>query len=143
MKNRIILLLAGALLVSTPAFADIQASPASKWDWSRKLSRSLANIAYGWSEYPIQWQKVDQEDGNNASFSSAIVQGTHRSVVRLGYGLYEFATFPFPSYKGGYRPPYKVKERFNPGTVIRSSPRRWASPRRQVTAATRAGKLTA
>jgi putative exosortase-associated protein (TIGR04073 family) len=114
MKNRIILLLAGALLLSTPAFADIQASPASKWDWSRKLSRSLANIAYGWSEYPIQWQKVDKEDGTNAAFTSGIVQGTHRSVVRLGYGLYEFATFPFPSYKGGYRPPYKVKERFNP-----------------------------
>jgi putative exosortase-associated protein (TIGR04073 family) len=114
MKNRIILLLAGALLVSTPAFADIQASPGSKWDWSRKLSRSLANIAYGWAEYPIQWQKVDKEDGNNAAFTSGIVQGTHRTAVRLGYGIYEFATFPFPTYKGGYRPPYRVKERFNP-----------------------------
>lgn len=113
MKNRIILLLAGAILVGTYAYADIQSSPGSKWDWSRKLSRSLANLAYGWAEYPIQWQKVDKEDGNNAAASSAVVQGTHRTVVRLGYGLYEFATFPLPTYKGGYRPPYHVKERFD------------------------------
>lgn len=114
MKNRIILSLAGALLVSTFAFGDIQSSPGSKWDWSRKLSRSLANLAYGWSEYPIQWQKVDKEDGTNAAASSLVVQGTHRTVVRLGYGLFEFATFPFPAYKGGYRPPYYVKDRFDP-----------------------------
>ncbi len=114
MKNRIILTLVGALTVGTLAFADIQSSPGSKWTWSRKLSRSLANLAYGYSEYPVHYQKVAREDGANAAFSAGIVQGTTRTVVRVGYGLYEFATFPFPTYKGGYRPPYSKKERFYP-----------------------------
>ncbi len=30
-----------------------------------------------------------------------------RSFARLGYGVYETALFPFPTYKGSYRPPYK------------------------------------
>lgn len=113
MKNRIILLLVGALTVGSLAFADIQSSPGSKWNWSRKLSRSLANLAYGWAEYPIHYQKVEKTDGANAAFSAGAVEGTTRTAVRLGYGLYEFVTFPFPTYKGGYRPPYYKKERFD------------------------------
>jgi putative exosortase-associated protein (TIGR04073 family) len=114
MKNRILLLLVGAFSLGSLAFGDIQSSPASHWDWSRKLSRALANIAYGVSEYPITWQKVERSDGVNAAATSMIVQGTHRSVVRLGYGLFELITFPLPAYKHGYRPPYHVKDRFDP-----------------------------
>ncbi|MFZ4765949.1 MAG: exosortase system-associated protein, TIGR04073 family [Roseimicrobium sp.] len=114
MKNRITLLLVGALTHGTVAFGDIQSSPGSHWNWSRKLSRALGNLAYGWAEYPIHWQKVERSEGVNAAGTSAVVEGTTRSVVRIGYGLYEFVTFPFPSYKGGYRPPYFKKERFDP-----------------------------
>ena len=114
MKKRITLLLAGALTLGSLAFGDIQSSPGSHWDWSRKLSRALGNIAYGWAEYPIQWQKVERSGGVNEAATSMLVQGTHRTIVRMGYGLYEFVTYPYPSYKGGYRPPYRKKERFDP-----------------------------
>lgn len=114
MKNRITLLLVGALALGSLAFGDIQSSPGSHWNWSRKLSRGLANLAYGWAEYPVHWQKVERAEGINAAGSSAIVEGTSRSLVRVGYGLYEFLTFPFPTYKGTYRPPYYKKERFDP-----------------------------
>lgn len=113
MKNRITLLLVGALTLGSMAFGDIQSSPGSHWNWSRKLSRGLANLAYGWAEYPITWQKVERADGVNAAGASAVVEGTTRGLVRVGYGLYEFATFPFPTYKGSYRPPYKKKDRFD------------------------------
>lgn len=113
MKNRITLLLVGALTLGSLAFGDIQSSPGSHWNWSRKLSRGLANLAYGWAEYPITWQKVERSEGVNAAGASAVVEGTSRSLVRVGYGLYEFVTFPFPTYKASYRPPYKKKERFD------------------------------
>ncbi len=106
MKNRILFMLVGALTVGGLAYGDIQSPPAGQWNWSRKLSRSLANLVYGVTEYPTTWKKVDDADGNNAAGAALVVDGTKRTVVRLGYGLYELVTFPFPTYKGGYRPPY-------------------------------------
>ncbi len=113
MKKRVILSIVGLLTLGGFALADIQSPPGAKWNWSRKLSRSLANIAYGWSEYPITWQKVNHEDGSSAAASSFVVDGTKRTVVRLGYGIYEFLTFPVPTYKGTYRPPYYKHDRFD------------------------------
>jgi putative exosortase-associated protein (TIGR04073 family) len=106
MKNRILFMLVGALTAGSLAYGDIQSPPAGQWNWSRKLSRSLANLVYGGTEYNTTWKKVDEADGNNAAAAAFVVDGTKRTVVRLGYGLYELVTFPFPSYKGGYRPPY-------------------------------------
>jgi len=115
MKHKLILsLIAGALAVTGSCYADIQSPPKAQWNWSRKLSRSVANLAYGWAEYPTQWQKVDRVDGANAAASSMIIEGTSRTIVRLGYGVFELVTFPAPVYKGGYRPPYYKKERFDP-----------------------------
>lgn len=113
MKNRITLMLVGALTLGSFAYADIQSPPGAKWNWSRKLSRSLANLAYGVTEYPTTWSKVERQDGVNAAGASMVVEGTTRTVVRVGYGLYELVTFPFPSYKGGYKPPYYKNERFD------------------------------
>jgi len=114
MKKRTLLLLAGALTMGSFAFADIQASPGSQWNWSRKLSRSLANLAYGFTEYPTTWQKVERADGTNAAATSMIVDGTARTVVRVGYGLFELVTFPAPVYKGTYKPAYYSNERYQP-----------------------------
>ena len=113
MKNRILLLLVGALTLGSLAIADIQAPPKAQWNWSRKLSRSLANLAYGYLEYPAVWQKNMRSDGSSAATTALVVDGTARTVVRVGYGLYELVTFPFPAYKGTYRPPYYKKERFD------------------------------
>src|SRR3954469_23785289 len=114
MKNRILLLLVGAFSLGSLAFGDIQPSPASHWDWSRKLSRSLANLAYGWSEYPVTWQRVERSDGVNAAATSMLVQGASRAVVGLGYRIFELVTFPFPAYKATCRPPSHKSGRFDP-----------------------------
>lgn len=113
MKKRITLLAFGAIILGSIAYGDIQSSPGAQWNWSRKLSRSLANLAYGSAEYPITWQKVNNSDGANAAFAQGAVDGTARTVIRVGYGLFEFVTFPFPAYKAGYRPPYQTHERFD------------------------------
>ncbi len=33
--------------------------------------------------------------------------GSFRGFARMGFGWYELATFPFPTYKGSYRPFYR------------------------------------
>ena len=114
MKNRILILLVGAFSLGSLAFGDIQSSPGDRWNWNRKLSRSLANLAYGWSEYFVTWQRAERSEGDNMAASTMVVGGTTRSLVRVGYGIYEFVTCPFPTYKGGYRPPYYKKDRFDP-----------------------------
>lgn len=58
--------------------------------------------------------KSDRLDGSSAAFSSTLIQGTGRTVVRLGYGVFELVTFPFPAYHGTYKPPYYKKDYLNP-----------------------------
>jgi putative exosortase-associated protein (TIGR04073 family) len=109
MKSRILLMLVGALTLGSLAFGDIQSPPAGRWTWSRKLSRALATIAYGTTESPVLWARSERAEGGNTAYARQVGEGTVRSIVRLGYGLYELVTFPFPTYKGTYRPPYYVK----------------------------------
>jgi hypothetical protein len=50
---------------------------------------------------------VNYDEGNSAAWSYGLVRGIGRSFARLGYGIYEMVTFPFPTVKGSYRPPYR------------------------------------
>ncbi|HEY8900578.1 MAG TPA: exosortase system-associated protein, TIGR04073 family [Chthoniobacterales bacterium] len=101
-------LLAFVLAVgASVALADIQSPPASDYGPTRKLGRGLANIAFGSSELIDSFVSINYSEGNAAAFSYGIVRGTGRSLARLGFGIYEVALFPFPTYKGSYRPPYK------------------------------------
>ena len=105
--KKIVLILLTAAIVATPAtlsFGDIQSPPAGKNTRIRKLSRAFANIVYGVSELPFTWNKVNRYEGVSAAASYGIIEGTKRSIVRLGFGAYEFVTFPFPTYKGGFKP---------------------------------------
>ncbi len=104
MKHRCILSLAAVFTIGSLALADIQSSPGARWGWSRKLSRALANIAYGVTEYPVTWVKSNRLDGSSAAWTTAAVDGTKRSVVRLGYGVFELATFPLPNLQGRLPP---------------------------------------
>jgi len=110
MKSRLILMLAGALVMGSFAYGDIQAPPGSRWTWSRKLARAVANIAYGTTEYPTAWSRSLRQDGSSAAISTMVVEGSVRSVTRLGYGIFELVTFPVPAYKDSYRPPYYLKD---------------------------------
>ncbi|MBB5033554.1 exosortase system-associated protein, TIGR04073 family [Prosthecobacter vanneervenii] len=110
MKNRFLLIALSLFTVSSIAYGDIQSPPGHHYTWSRKLSRGVGNILFGWFEYPSVWRHTNQSEGNVAATSDMIVEGTKRTFVRAGYGIYEIATFMVPSWKKTYRPPYHHKE---------------------------------
>ena len=103
------------LLVIASAFAsltmlapaDIQAPPGSTYTASRKLGRALGNILYGVIEIPEQMVRKTDSYGRKAGWSYGVVDGTHRSLRRLGYGFYELFTFTCPTYRGTFKPPYE------------------------------------
>lgn len=110
-KLLLIFLTAG---IATMSMADFQAPPGSKYTRIRKLSRALANLVYGVNELPNQWERSTIAGGNSEAASWGTLHATQKIVTRVGYGLYELVTFPFPTYKGGYRQPYHTKEAYNP-----------------------------
>ena len=114
MKNRIALTLVAVLTCGSMAFADIQSPPGSVWNWSRKLSRSIANLAYAPLEGLSYWNRSNRTDGGVAASVVAPIEGLKRTLVRVGYGVFEVVTFPVPAYKGTYRPPYHRKARVDP-----------------------------
>ena len=99
--------LLAAVAVTVTAFADIQQPPASDYGPTRKLGRGLSNVLFGPSELLDSMASVNYEDGNSAAWSYGVVRGIGRSFARLGYGIYEIVTFPFPTVRGSYRPPYR------------------------------------
>lgn len=114
MKNRIALTILSALTLCGVAFADIQSPPGHHYNWSRKLSRGVGNILYGWTEPFSVWQRTNRTDGAHAAFADFFIEGLKRMTVRAGYGVYEIATFPAPSWKLTYRPPYYRKAQIDP-----------------------------
>src|SRR5436309_2574129 len=114
MKMRFALSLVALLSIGVSAFADIQSPPGAEWNWSRKLARGLANLAYGPGEIFSYYNRSLQTEGNVGASVIGPVEGTRRALVRVGYGLFDVLTFPVPCYKGTYRPPYYVKQRIDP-----------------------------
>lgn len=105
MKAAVALL--AAVAITATAFADIQQPPASDYGPTRKLGRGLGNILWGSSEILDSMAAVNFDEGNSAAFSYGIVRGIGRTFARLGYGIYEVVTFPAPTVRGSYRPPYR------------------------------------
>jgi len=50
---------------------------------------------------------MNEVEGNSAMWSYGVIKGFWRSVYRFWAGWGEVITFPWPTYKGSYRPPYK------------------------------------
>ena len=104
-------LLCSLLLVVTAGapYADIQDPPANDYGPTRKLSRALANICplTALTEIPDSIAKANGRDGNAAAATYGVAQGFGRFFCRFGFGWYELVTFPFPTYKGTYRPFYR------------------------------------
>ena len=109
MKKLIIFAFATCMLVTSSSFADIQSPPGGKQNRINKLSRAVANILYGINEIPSTWSRVNKDQGSLHAISHGMVKGSYRTLVRAGYGVYEFATFPFATYKGSFRPDYGGK----------------------------------
>ena len=101
--KRLLLSLTATVLAST-AMADIQDPPMNDHNSTRKLGRAWANILYASAEIPQTMQRVTELEGDTAGAAYGFVKGFRRMVVRMGAGVYELATHPFPTYKRSYRP---------------------------------------
>ena len=110
MKTILCSLLALSLLAT--AQADIHDPPGADYGPTRKLGRGLSNIVFGITELPVTIATVNEREGNSAAASYGIVRGVGRVLYRFGRGVGEVATFPFPTYKGRYTPPYKSNVRW-------------------------------
>ena len=101
--KRLLLSLTATLLAST-AMADIQDPPMADHGPTRKLGRAWSNILYASAEIPQTMQRVTELEGDSAGATYGFVKGLHRMVVRMGTGVYELVTYPFPVYRHSYRP---------------------------------------
>ncbi len=95
--------------LTSMVMADIQDPPMNDYGPTRKLGRGLANLAFGVTEIPHEIAEVNDRDGNAAACSYGVVRGVGRFFFRMGMGVYEVATHPFPTYRSSYRPPYKLQ----------------------------------
>jgi len=98
------LLVAGFSLV---ALADIQDPPGNDYGPTRKYSRAISNIFFGFTEIPYTICMINDREGNAASFSYGVVKGWNRAWYRAGMGWYELFTWAVPTHKGTYKPPYR------------------------------------
>ena len=107
MKN--VLLCSLLLLTAVACYADIQDPPANDYGPTRKLARALANICplTAWTEIPDSIATMNNREGNATMLWYGSMKGVGRVFYRFGFGWYEFFTFPFPTYKGSYRPFYR------------------------------------
>jgi putative exosortase-associated protein (TIGR04073 family) len=100
-------LFAAALVLgfALPSFADIQDPPANDYGPTRKLGRGLSNVVFGIAELPVQIARVNTREGNSAALGYGVVRGIGRSSMRIGAGLWEMFSFPFPVNRAGnYHP---------------------------------------
>ena len=104
-----ILFAAATSLLAAVSLADIQSPPGDKHNRVRKLSRAVGNVLYGINELPTTWARSVEEEGSVHAASIGLIRGSYRSLVRAGYGVYEFATFPLRTYKGSFKPAYRGK----------------------------------
>ena len=104
---KILLSLALFSLLSAAAVADIQDPPMNDQGPTRKLGRGIANIAGGITEITHTSCMINEREGNSAAFSYGVIKGVGRFAARLGFGIYDVVTFPFPTTRSSYRPPLR------------------------------------
>lgn len=90
------------------ALADIHDPPMNDHGPTRKFGRGIANVAFAVTELSVNPAEINEREGNAAGWSYGVVKGFGRFFFRIGMGVYDIATHPFPTYKGSYRPPYKL-----------------------------------
>jgi putative exosortase-associated protein (TIGR04073 family) len=104
------ILLCSLLLITAAAcYGDIQDPPANDYGPTRKLARAVANLCPVWAftEVPNTIGEINIREGNSAAMTYGFIQGFGKFFCRMGFGWYEFVTFPWPTYKGSYRPFYR------------------------------------
>ncbi len=61
----------------------------------RKLGRGLTNTLTGWLELPKAVYETSVNHNALAGLTLGLATGAGLSIVRMGAGIYEVATFPF------------------------------------------------
>jgi len=61
-------------------------------------------MVFGMTEIPVTIAEMNDRHGNSG-LMHGVVFGVGRTIARLGAGVYEFSTFPIPTYRGGYASP--------------------------------------
>ena len=91
MRNSVTLLLAVAV---TGLLASGCAGP------ERKLGRGVSNVSeiVRWGELRRTMEQTALFDSPNTAYTTGAIRGFNRSMARVGIGLYEIITSPFPSY---------------------------------------------
>lgn len=67
----------------------------------KKFGRGMNNIGevIRWGELRHSREQAGIWKGPNAAVGGGLVSGFNKSLVRIGTGIYEVATFPIPSYE--------------------------------------------
>ena len=102
------------------AAAPLHAEPAEQFKGENmimrpvmKLGRGIANVAFAPFELPMKWWDVQNEMGGIAGITYGTLKGVCFIVARVGVGLTDIVTFPFPlpncpddpnGYGSGYGP---------------------------------------
>ena len=61
-----------------------------------KLSRGIANVAFGPLELPMKWYDVNAEMGGIAGITYGTLKGVAYVIAREVVGVVDIITFPFP-----------------------------------------------
>jgi len=78
-----------------------------------KLGRGIANVSFGVLEFPIQIHEITVDGGGIKGLCYGPLQGLAFFLARIGVGLIDIVTFPFPlpncpetpeGYGSGYGP---------------------------------------
>jgi putative exosortase-associated protein (TIGR04073 family) len=66
----------------------------------KKLGRGMSNFGeiFRWGELRRTQEQMALFSSPNEAYSTGLVKGFNRSMSRVGIGLYEIVTSPFPSY---------------------------------------------
>lgn len=61
-----------------------------------KLGRGIANVAFSPLEMPMRWAEVKNDQGGIAGLTYGTLRGVCFVVARIGVGIADIITFPFP-----------------------------------------------
>ena len=61
-----------------------------------KLGRGITNVAFCFLEIPMKWSEVSSEKGGLAGLTYGTLKGVCYTVARVGVGVVDIITFPFP-----------------------------------------------
>jgi putative exosortase-associated protein (TIGR04073 family) len=105
--NKTSLLSLTLTVLAGTAIADIQDPPMNDQGPLRKFSRGVSNVLFGSTEFFTSMEQTNTRYGSSSEWSYGLLRGVDRTVKRSLYGVFEIFTFPFPTTKLSYRPPYK------------------------------------